>query len=180
MLERINDEVYYLRADRPEGGPDGSRTLDAEALTFLVDKARANPRGRCRICTHADPAAAIHEMFIAHGREVYVPPHAHTDRAESLSIVSGLATLFLLDERGGVASAVRLGPAGSGRALTVVIPAGLTHTQVFESDMVVFHEVTSGPFNPAAATRAAYAPADDDPAAQAEFKARLMALAAQA
>ncbi|MBU1230490.1 MAG: WbuC family cupin fold metalloprotein [Proteobacteria bacterium] len=170
MLERINDEVYYLRGD--------ARVLDAKALELVEAKAMSNPRLRCRICMHASPDAAIHEMFLAHGRDVYVPPHAHGDRAESFTVITGLVTVFLFDAEGRVERIVPMGPAGSGRALSVYIPAGLCHTQIFESDVVVFHEVTSGPFKVNAVRIAPYGPRDDDARAVAAYKAELMALAA--
>jgi cupin fold WbuC family metalloprotein len=140
MLEKISDEVYYLKGKH--------RVIDANLLDFLREKAERNPRRRCRICLHDAPDALIHEMFIAHGRDVFVPPHAHLNRGESFTVLSGLATLFLLDGQGRPTEQIPMGEQGSGRAVCVFVPANQWHTQVFESDMVIFHEVTSGPFEP--------------------------------
>jgi len=140
MLDRLSDEVYYLR------GP--VRTITADLVSFLREAALASPRGRCRICLHDHPDAPVHEMFIAHTRDVLVPPHAHFDKSESFTVVSGLATVYLLDDSGKVQEKIALGAGCSDRAACVRMQAGQWHTQRFESDVAIFYEVSSGPFQP--------------------------------
>lgn len=140
MLEKISDEVFYLRGDM--------RLLKGGMVRFLQRQAESNPRQRCRICIHESPDAPIHEMFIAHGRNVFVPPHAHMSRSETFTVLSGLVTVFLLDSGGNYLDSIPMGDISTGRSLCVHIPAGQWHSQAFESDMVIFHEVTSGPFLP--------------------------------
>lgn len=140
MLERISDEVYYLRGD--------IRVVDHPLFNFLETAAKENPRQRCRICLHDNPAAPIHEMIIAHRKNVFVPPHVHLDQAETFTILSGLATLHLLNESGRLLHSIPLGDIHSQRSTCINIPKGQWHTQSFESEVVIFYEVTSGPFSP--------------------------------
>lgn len=140
MLKKISDEVFYLQ--------ENVRVVTEPMLEFIKQQALRNPRQRCRLCLHSTPEDALHEMIIVHTKDVFVPPHVHSAKAESFSIISGKATLYLLNSSGQPTEAIPLGEPGSGRALCAKIPAGQWHTQRFESDVAVFYEVTSGPFTP--------------------------------
>ena len=41
---------------------DSVRTMDSSLLAELIDKARANASGKCRICFHRAPGDPLHEM----------------------------------------------------------------------------------------------------------------------
>lgn len=161
----LSPEVIYLRGE--------PRAIACAELDALARRAAANPRRRCRICLHQDPTDRIHQMIIAHGREVYVPPHAHRCRDESFMVIAGLATVFFFSDAGDLEQVLPMGDVSSGRTISLQIPGDRWHAQVFESEMVLFHEVTAGPFDPTSSRRAPFAPADDDLAAQAAWMARL-------
>ncbi|MCK6488381.1 MAG: WbuC family cupin fold metalloprotein [Planctomycetes bacterium] len=168
FIETSPDVLYHA---------GGERGITADDLRLLAARARASARWRCRICLHAGPQAAIHEMFIAHMDRVHVPPHAHRVHDESFTVVEGLATVVLFDDAGGIERTVALGPPGSGRQLSLVVPHGRWHGQVFESEMVIFHEVTGGPFDPAALAVAPFAPDPRDGAAVLGYRRRILAAA---
>jgi cupin fold WbuC family metalloprotein len=151
-FKRLNDEVLYT-AERITRLDDGD-------MRELVAMAARNPRKRVRICTHADPDDLLHEMFIVHTNEAYVRPHRHTSRDESFHVLSGFADIVIFAEDGSVAKAVRVGGYESGHPFYCRIPCGTMHMVVIRSDVLVFAEATTGPFNPADVEFASWSPED--------------------
>ncbi len=150
-------------------------TLAPADLTFLKAQAARNPRLRSRLCAHPDPSAAVHEMLIVHHHDVYVRPHHHLAKSESFHLMEGRAAIVLFGDDGRIERVIPVGEPGSGRAAYFRIPAGVVHGFVIESEWLVFHETTAGPFDPAGTVFAPWAPADGDPAARAylaELRAR--------
>lgn len=111
---------------------------------------------------HADPSAALHEMLIVHHRDVYVRPHLHRGKGESFHVIEGEATVVLFDDRGAVEARISIGAAGSGRFFFYRIPEGVAHTFLIESEWLVFHETTSGPFDPSKTEFMPWAPDGSD------------------
>ena len=74
--------------------------VDKKTISTLVALSRGTKRGRIRLCTHRDPSALHHEMFIVHPRHAYVPTHKHSCRSESLLVLSGVVDYFIFDENG--------------------------------------------------------------------------------
>lgn len=142
-LVRAAPEVYYANP--------GVALIGTEAIAFLKDRARELPRLRCRICLHEDTRAPVHEMLIVHHRSCYVRPHMHMSKAESLAVIEGEADLVLLNDAGSVLAVHRMTAPGSGIAHYYRLPSGAWHTLLIRSEWLVFQEVTSGPFDPAAA-----------------------------
>lgn len=136
---KVNDEVYYL--DRP-GQPVGEAELDE-----LVRLAAANPRGRSRLCTHAGPESLLQEMFIVHDKSCYVRPHKHLDKEECVTVLRGEVDIVLFDVEGGIREVVRLGDRNSGRAFCCRMVFGTYHMFLIRSDVLVFCEATTGPFD---------------------------------
>lgn len=145
-------EVFYSRSPLVALGDDGIERLKRQALT--------NPRLRSRLCAHAGKNDPLHEMVIVHHRDVYVRPHRHHARSESVHVMEGEADLVLFDEDGEVTTVVPLGAHGGGRAAFCRIPAEIFHTLVFHSEWFVFHETISGPFDPTRSSFAPWAPPD--------------------
>ncbi|HEY1727839.1 MAG TPA: WbuC family cupin fold metalloprotein [Candidatus Baltobacteraceae bacterium] len=133
-----NPEVYYSNQSLV--------VVDDSTIAFLKSRAASSPRKQSRLCMHANPSDALHQMLIIHHRDVYVRPHRHLAKAESLQILEGAATVALLDEHGGVNGAIRLADPASGKPFFYRIPANVVHTLRIESEWLVFMEVTSGPF----------------------------------
>jgi cupin fold WbuC family metalloprotein len=156
-------EVLYLAAGRCH--------VDGADLDLLARLAESSPRGRCRICLHPDPGAALHDMVIAHLATVHVPPHRHRDRDESFTVLGGGAVVAFLDDRGQVEQVVPCGPGGA----LVRVARGRWHCQVFTSPVTLFHESTTGPFTPAGCDHAPFAPDPGDARAVAAFRDRILA-----
>jgi len=162
---RQNDEVFYTASDLTGIG--------AEDIAWLKDRARETPRRRARICAHPSADAALHEMFIVHEKDTYVPPHRHIARSESYTVIEGRMRIVLFDARGEIEDVVRMSPPGTDGYVFYRLAGPRFHSMLIDTDWVVFHEVTSGPFDPKTTEFAPWAPAADDLGAQSDFIARM-------
>lgn len=160
-LRRLNDEVSYALDDIARvAKPD----VDA-----LVRQALATPRHRMRICTHHDPEDSLHEMLIVHTKDTYVRPHKHLGKSESFHVIEGLMDVVVFDANGTATEVLQLGDYRSGRIFYYRMREPLFHTLLIRSDVVVFHEITSGPFRPQDTVFAPWEPDRDDPVARAAY-----------
>ena len=168
MLEMrtFNEEVFFTGEDITRVGP-------AE-IQFLKDRAGRNKRRRARLCAHADVAAAVHEMFIVLGKDVYIRPHKHTRKNESFHMIEGLVDIVLFNEQGEINELVRVGGDRSSEPFYFRIREGVYHTVLIASDWIVFHETTSGPFDRAGTQFATWAPEEDAEDAE-EYRVNLAA-----
>jgi cupin fold WbuC family metalloprotein len=148
---------------------DAVPTLDANDLAGLPGLAAQSPRGRARICTHRAPGDALHEMFIAVPPGGYVRPHRHLTRAESFHVLSGRATILLFEEDGRPRAAFEVGDLASGRPFYYRLDAPVFHALLVEEGPFLFHETTTGPFDPATTQAAPWAPEESDPGAGCDF-----------
>ena len=147
-------EVYYSDARVVVAGQ--------EDVAFVKAAAAATPRGRARLCTHGGAAAALHEMLIVHHRDVYVRPHAHVGKSESLLVIEGAAVAVLFYESGGIERAVEMASFGAGHCFYYRMPEGVFHTLLVRSEWLLFHEATIGPFDRATTVFPAWAPDGSD------------------
>lgn len=139
-LRRINEEVAYAVGDLA--------CVARSDIDALVRDALATARHRMRVCTHRSPEDALHEMLIVHTRHTYVRPHKHRGKSESFHVIEGEMDVVLFDARGGVTDVLRLGDYRSGRTFYYRMHEPIYHTLLIRSDIVIFHEITSGPFRP--------------------------------
>jgi cupin fold WbuC family metalloprotein len=162
----------------------GLRTRRQDAEVLYADEAlplvrggdldaRETPRRRMRLCVHPDLGSALHEMFIAVRRDSYVRPHKHLGKAESLLLLEGSADLVLFSDEGAVTDAVALGDYASGRPFYYRIDDPRYHTLLVHSEILLYHEATSGPFDRSRTVLAPWAPVDDDRAGQAVLLERI-------
>lgn len=142
--------------------PDGLVCADDAALALLKASVGQTPQGRARICAHPDPGARQQDMLIAVRRGSYVRPHRHKGRSETLTVLEGRGTAFVLTDAGTVEARFPLVPVGQGGVFFYRMPAGRLHTLIVESDLLVFLESTIGPFDPATTDFADWAPADPE------------------
>ncbi|MCR9219895.1 MAG: WbuC family cupin fold metalloprotein [Alphaproteobacteria bacterium] len=162
---QVADEVFYATDPFATAGP--------EAIELIKQTALASPRRRARICFHPDPQAAAQEMLIAMGGASYVRPHRHFGKSETLTVLEGAATALLFDEAGSVTQRAPMGSYGSGRPFFYRMPPDVFHTLIFECEMFVYLETTTGPFDPAMSEGAQWAPPESDPEAGRAFLSRL-------
>lgn len=114
-------------------------------------------------------------MLIVHPIGTYVRPHKHVGKSESFHVIEGEVDVVVFAGDGGVADVIRMGAFTSGRPFFYRIAEPLYHTLLIRSDVLVFHETTSGPFQRADTVFAPWAPADGDAAAVGRYLAELEA-----
>ena len=164
---KLNDEVYVT---------DGDVTLvTAEDIATLKNSAAGNERKKARLCAHGDVSDRLHEMLIVHVGGAYVPPHKHPGKSESFHIIEGRLKVFLFDNDGNRIQTVQMGELASGETFFYRLSSETYHSVLPESEYVVFHEVTNGPFDRNDMVIAPWAPPDDDTEAQARFILSLLA-----
>jgi cupin fold WbuC family metalloprotein len=156
-------EVLYCEDEVPR--------LDAGDVEALRGHAARSPRGRARICSHRGPGDSLHEMFIAMDAGGYVRPHRHLERAESFHVLSGTATILLFDDAGTPRARLPLGDLASGRSFYFRLDRPVFHSLIVEEAPFVFHEITTGPFDPATSQGAPWAPEGCEVVAGREFLA---------
>jgi cupin fold WbuC family metalloprotein len=132
-----------------------------------------NPRKRIRLCAHGDPDDRLHEMLIVHDRSAYVRPHKHPGKSESTHIIEGLVDVVMFDDEGRIKGVIRMGDYASGRTFYYRMAAPIFHTLIIRSDILVFHEITNGPFDRRDTVFAPWAPDDGDVNSVSNFMADL-------
>lgn len=143
--------------------------VEPVTLQLLKELAAASPLKRSRICLHRTSDDRIQEMVIMFARDSYVRVHRHRNKSESFHVVEGLLQVVFFDDEGRESRRVRLGPPGSGRPCLYRLACDAWHTVLVESDWVVIHETTNGPFVPGEAEFADWAPDGQNPTAAQEF-----------
>ena len=157
-----SDEVYRTHGTLAKVAGDD--------VVFLKAQAAKNERRRVRLCAHPDNADLLHEMLIIHVQNTYVAPHKHVNKSESFHIIEGALSVFLFDDQGRVKETIRMGEVGSGRVFYYRLSSSLYHSVMPESEFVVFHEVTNGPFDRRDMIVAPWAPSEDDRDARERFR----------
>ena len=147
--------------------------VEPETLQTLREMAAASPLKRSRICLHRTSDDRIQEMVIMFARDSYVRVHRHRNKSESFHVLEGLLQVVFFDDQGQETRRVRLGPPGSERSCLYRLACDAWHTVLVESDWVVIHETTNGPFIPGEAEFAEWAPDGQDATAANAFLERL-------
>ena len=170
-MRTVNDEVVV--ADEP------LTWVGEHDVELLKARAAANPRRRIRICAHPDVDDPLHEMLIVHARGVYVRPHRHPSKSESMHVIEGAADVVFFDDEGRITQRVPVGAPASGSAFYYRLRDPVYHSLVVRSEYFVFHEVTNGPFRRDDTEFAPWAPEENDVTGAASFLRELAAAAAQ-
>jgi cupin fold WbuC family metalloprotein len=152
QTKRESPEVFY--AD------ERIVTVDASAIAEMTRAASANERRRIRLCAHRGVDDALHEMLIVHAKDTYVRPHKHLGKSESFHVIEGEADVVMFDDEGQVTDVIEVGPVSSGRTFFYRIADPIYHTLLIRSTVLVFHEVTAGPFRRSDTVFAPWAPDD--------------------
>jgi cupin fold WbuC family metalloprotein len=161
-----SDEVYRTHGTLAKVAGDD--------VVFLKAQAAKNERRRVRLCAHPDNADLLHEMLIIHVQNTYVAPHKHVNKSESFHIIEGALSVFLFDDDGRVIETIRMGEVTSSRVFYYRLSSSIYHSVLPESEFVVFHEVTNGPFDRQDMIIAPWAPAEEDHRAKELFKNSLL------
>ena len=162
---RQSEEVYYT--------PSAITTVSDQDVAFLKARAAENPRRRVRLCSHPNVSDPLHEMLIVHMQGHYARPHKHVAKSESFHLVEGRLKIFLFDDEGRHTGIIEMCEAGGGRTFLYRLASSTFHSVYAETEFIVFHEVTNGPFNPRETVWAPWAPKEFDLPGQAAFLASL-------
>lgn len=138
---KVNDEVYVTQDDIAK--------VDRSDIEWLKAQAAKNTRERVRLCTHLDTNDAVHEMLIVHTKGTYVRPHKHPGKTESFHLIEGSLDIVIFHDSGEIMEHIQMGDFTTGNRFFWRLSSSFYHTVIPRSDTVVFHETTSGPFDPA-------------------------------
>jgi cupin fold WbuC family metalloprotein len=145
-----NQEVFFV--------VDPIVKIGESAIVSLKDRSTRNPRQRSRLCAHQSPLDDIHEMLIVHHKGVYVQPHMHVRKNESIHIIEGAVDIVIFDQDGVIIDLIEMGDYASGQVFYYRLPELQFHTLLIQSEVLVFHEVTKGPFRRGDTVWAPWAP----------------------
>jgi cupin fold WbuC family metalloprotein len=151
-IRTVNPEVYQAEGQVVWATRDN--------IEFLKKRASENPRGRARLCAHPGPADSTHEMLVALTRNNCLRPHIHPGKVESFHCIEGEMVVVLFNEDGSLLEAVPMGDLQSGKAFYYRHTIPTYHTFIAQTDLVVFQEVTQGPFQRDGTVLAPWAPAE--------------------
>ena len=101
-------------------------------------------------------------MIIIHTKDTYVRPHKHLGKIEAFHVIKGVAKIVIFDDDGGVEKIIEVGDYSSSKVFYYKIEKPYYHTLLIDSDVFIFHEITSGPFNPKETLFAPWAPKDNE------------------
>jgi len=151
-------------------------TTGPDEVAELKRRALASDRHGFRLCMHRDNDQPVLEALVTATPAGTRPPHAHRDRYETHLILEGEVTAFFFNEHGILTRRIDLGPPGGDKPFCLSAGPGHWHMIAFRSEMVVYYEITAGPYvKPGMPDWAAWAPAPDDVAGIAELVQRLEA-----
>ena len=151
---QINAEVLYSKEDIP--------VVDKLDVEYFKALALKNDRKRVRLCSHSSPTDVLHEMFIVHGKDEYVRPHKHPGKSESIHVIEGQVDVVLFADDGRIQQVIKMGDYNSGKIFFYRLDEPIFHTLIIRSEILVFSEVTNGPFNRDMTQFASWAPLDTE------------------
>ncbi len=122
--------------------------VDDAKISAIKAMAKQASMRRARLCMHQSHADQIQEMIIAfcHGSEVPVHRHAK-GKTESFHVIEGRLTVKFFDDEGRLENSLALGDHSSERPSIYRLATDQWHTLEIESEIVVLHEVATGPFD---------------------------------
>lgn len=165
QTKQFNEEVYYVE--------DSIIKVSGSDIALLKKQALITQRKRIRLCTHKSIDDEIHEMLIVHVRDTYIRPHKHLSKPESFHVIEGRADVIIFDDNGNLIEVIQMGEYASGLPFYYRLPEPLFHTLLIQSDILVFHEITKGPFKRSDTIIAPWAPDDNN---EPDYKAFLNTL----
>lgn len=136
-IKKESSEVLYSK--------DKLINLSKMNLTNLSSLASENKRKIIRLCTHSSKKDKVHQMFIVHPKNYFVQPHMHT-QGESMIILKGMVDVIIFNKKGSVIKIIEMGPQTSKKFFYYKLPKNTIHSFIIKSKILIFYEVTQGPF----------------------------------
>jgi cupin fold WbuC family metalloprotein len=144
--------VFHNTDDFAQVGPDW--------IDRLKSVARQSEQRRARLCLHRSNDDRLHEMIIALCSDCLFQPHRHPNKSESFHMIEGRVAIVIFDDAGTPTRSLLLTPPGQGGSLCYRMCTPSFHAVLPLDDVVVFHEITNGPFQQGDAVVADWAPHD--------------------
>jgi cupin fold WbuC family metalloprotein len=150
-------------------------TISQKEIDFLKAAVQETPLKRVRINLHPSNDDGLHEMFIAIERGSYIRPHKHPHKSEAFHAVQGAAQIVIFTDEGEIQEVVDLHADHPGKPFYYRLSKPYFHTLILQSELLIIHEITNGPFIPGGTLYAPFAPDGTNPVEVAAFEARLLA-----
>lgn len=138
-FKEISNEVLVQTSDLSD--------INKININHLIEKAKKTESKKYRLCIHKNSKQPVHEMFIIHPYNMYVRPHKHINKSESMLVLSGEGDYIIYDIKGKISKIIPLGDFNSGKQFYINIKTSLYHSITINSEWLVFLEITKGPFN---------------------------------
>jgi cupin fold WbuC family metalloprotein len=151
-LIKKTSEVYLA--------PGPIAAIGSPEINFLRRKVASNQKGRVRINFHQDNSDLLHEMIIAIQPDSYIQPHKHPGKSESFHIIYGAVDIVIFEDDGAIREVVSLAAEDEAKAFYYHMSKPFFHTLIINSDLLVVHEITNGPFVKNGTVFGSFAPAD--------------------
>jgi len=119
---------------------------DYSMLKQLKQLAKKTELKRSRICLHSSENALIQEMIIAVCKESLITPHRQLDKNKSYLIIEGDLNVIFYDNSGNIIEKTEMSAKKNEKIFAYRFDAGIWHTIIPLSDMVVFKETIDGPY----------------------------------
>jgi cupin fold WbuC family metalloprotein len=175
----MNTERFRKESDEVLYDLEPVVRISRKDVDFLKETAEHNERKRIRLCAHGSIEDSLHEMVITHAKGTYVRPHKHLGKIESFHVIEGTVDVVVFDDDGNITGVTRMGDYQSGQPFYHRISEPSYHTLLITSDVLVFHEITNGPFRREDMVYADWSPEENDKQAGADFIADLSAQSEQ-
>ncbi|MGZ0080398.1 WbuC family cupin fold metalloprotein [Methylomonas sp. YC3] len=155
----MNSESFLFKSSDVLVCNDEIVSIDYSVLTLLNQMAVSSPKNRARVCAHKDNTALIQEMIIQINHGSYICPHRHDNKCESFHLIEGKADIVVFKDSGEIHKVIQF---DRDHSFYYRLDSNLFHTIVVRSEVLIFHEVTNGPFVQNATEFAKFAPAEGD------------------
>ncbi len=137
-FKKISEEVIVSKSHLEQ--------LSHKNINFLISKAKNNKSRKFRLCSHESDNDPVHEMFIVHPKGIYVRPHRHLNKSESILIIEGCMDYITFENDGKLKDRIILGDYKSKKKFYLTNKENSFHSLIIKSDWCVFLEIIEGPF----------------------------------
>lgn len=152
-LIRQNSEVY--------SAPGPIASIGSREIDFLKREVAVNKKGRVRINLHQGDDDLLHEMIIAIRPDSYIRPHKHPGKSEAFHVVYGAVDIVVFEDNGEILDVVSLAAQNETMAFYYRMSSPYFHTLIINSDILIVHEITNGPFVKEGGQFGSFAPPED-------------------
>lgn len=137
------------------------------ALSKLKVLAQESIYNRARINVHHDSVAKVQEMIIALTQNCIFQPHRHNNKSESFHIIEGEMFILIFNDDGTLEEKILLSANEPSdihvkRGRYYRLDSSYWHSVLPVTELVVFHETTTGPFIPNEAELAEFISGDPE------------------